>query len=381
MNPLNAFDRILAALHQAVLDDAHWPAASALTEEACGAVGSALVVGERDGGEARIYFARYLSRGEPRQDVTRDYFQVHYPHDPGMRRLMRRPQGRVVHVPDLYTEEERKQSPIYNEGWRRLEARNGLNVHFDEPDGLRVVWAFGDPVARQGWQSPGIRLIEHLMPHVRHFVRVRQALAAADALDSGLSALLDERGIGVIHLDRSARVLAANDRALALLRRGDGLTDDGGTLGARLPSDRSRLRRLLRQALPDLWGEPPSGGSMTIHRPSGRSRLGLHVSPVGDAWSDFGSRRAAALVLVIDPARRARIDSTRVAAMLGLTASEGRVAALLAEAKPVREIAAATGFRETYVRWLIQQVYKKLGVSGQVALARQVLAVDALPKR
>ena len=83
----------------------------------------------------------------------------------------------------------------------------------------------------------------------------------------------------------------------------------------------------------------------------------------------------------VDPAWRGRIDSTRVAAMLGLTASEGRVAALLAEAKPVRQIAAVTGFRETYVRWLIQQVYKKLGVSDQVALARQVLAVDALPRR
>ena len=119
---------------------------------------------------------------------------------------------------------------------------------------------------------------------------------------------------------------------------------------------------------------------MTVQRPAGRSRLGLHVSPVGGGSADFGGRRVAALVLLVDPARGRRIDAGRVAAMLGLTESEGRVAALLAEGLSMREIAAATGLAESYVRWLFKQVYGKLGVSGQVALVRQVLAVDALPR-
>jgi len=102
---------------------------------------------------------------------------------------------------------------------------------------------------------------------------------------------------------------------------------------------------------------------------------------VGDAEADFGGRRVAALVLLVDPARRPRIDAHRVAKTLGLTPSEGRMAALLAEGRRASEIAAATGWSVNYVRWLVQQVYRKQGVSGQVALVRQVLAVDALPKR
>ncbi len=120
---------------------------------------------------------------------------------------------------------------------------------------------------------------------------------------------------------------------------------------------------------------------MTMQRPSGRSRLALHVSPVGDAAADFGGRRVAALVLVVDPPRRSRIDARRVATMLGPTRSEGRMSALLAEGLKAREIATATGWSENYVRWLVQQVYRKLGVSGQVDLARQVLAADGLPRR
>ena len=102
---------------------------------------------------------------------------------------------------------------------------------------------------------------------------------------------------------------------------------------------------------------------------------------MGDGAGDFGGRRVAALVLVVDPARRARIDAQRVATMLGLSPSEGRMAALLAEGLSVREIAAAEDWSEDYVRWLTKQAYRKLGASGQVELVRQVLAVDALPKR
>ena len=149
-----------------------------------------------------------------------------------------------------------------------------------------------------------------------------------------------------------------------------------------LPADRSRLRRLLGRALPDLWGEAPDrrldDGAALL---GPRSRLALHVSPVGDRAADFGGRRVAALVLVVDPARRPRIDAQRVATTLGLTPSEGRMAARMAEGLRAGEIAAAAGWSENYVRWLIQQVYRKLGVKGQTALVRQVLAADALPRR
>ena len=288
-------------------------------------------------------------------------------------------EGRLAPARELYTEDELRTSAAYNEGWRRLGGQNGLTVHFGDPGELRVVWVLGDPAGGDGWESDRVRLVERLLPHLREFLGLRQALAAADALGAGLAGLLENDRIGVVQLDRFGQVLEANGPALEILRRGDGLVDRDGALDAWLPADRTRLRRLLGQALPGLWGEAPGGGSMTVQRSSGRLRLGLHVSPVGDPAADFGGRRVAALVLLVDPARRTRIDAHRVAVTLGLTASEGRVAALLAEGGRAREIAAATGWSENYVRWLIQQVYKKQGVSGQAALVRQVLAADALP--
>ena len=380
MNPDDAFERCLEALYGAALDDARWPAASALIEEAIGTGGSALSVGEGFDRDVRLHFTRFLERGQSRLELAREYFKNYHPHDEGLPRLRLRPHGQLVHVPDLYTEDELKTSYVYNECLRRWGSHEGLNVRFDGPDGSRIVWAVRNPVGG-GWQSDRLQLLERLLPHLYRSVLIRQAMAAADALGAGLAGMLDNDRIGVVQLDRGGRVLAANSPALEILRRGDGLLDRDGALDAVLPADRSRLRRLLGRALPGVWGEPPGGGSMTVQRPSGRARLGLHVSPVGDGAADFGGRRVAVLVLMVDPVRRPRIDAKRVATMLGLTPSEGRVSALLTEGLKAHEIAAATGWSENYVRWLVQQVYRKLGVSGQVALVRQVLATDALPRR
>ena len=63
-----------------------------------------------------------------------------------------------------------------------------------------------------------------------------------------------------------------------------------------------------------------------------------------------------------------------------MTPSESRVAARLAEGRSVREIAASEGYQEGYVRWLLKQIYRKHGLSGQVGLVRLVLDTDVLPR-
>ena len=41
----NAFDRIVASLHEAALDDSRWPITSALIDEACGIEGNCIAIG------------------------------------------------------------------------------------------------------------------------------------------------------------------------------------------------------------------------------------------------------------------------------------------------------------------------------------------------
>ena len=80
-----------------------------------------------------------------------------------------------------------------------------------------------------------------------------------------------------------------------------------------------------------------------------------------------------------DPGNRPRVDPEWVETAFGMTPAEAKVTALLAEGRSVRDIKAITRYQETYVRWLFKEIYRKHGLSGQVALVRLVLTLNALP--
>ena len=377
MSDQDTFERILVSLHDAMLDDALWPATSALIDEACGMVGNALMI--RDGLEddGRVLYVGLYFRGERREDWEREYLEVYYPINESIPRFQKLPDSRVVHTTTLYTAEELKTSLTYNEAFLQGNAQEGLNVRLDGSDDFYIAWHPLDPVTPGGWGSSQLTMIKGLLPYIRQFVRVRRALVGAEALGASVTDLLDNTRVGVIHLDRDGRIVEANDRARAILRQGDGLVDRGGLLSARVPADRARLERLVAAALPTA-SAPAVSGSMRLHRASVQSPFVVHVKPVGVRQMDFGARYVAALVLITEPGHVSRINPAVVATTLGLKPVEGRIAAGVAEGKTVREIAGALRYTERSVRWYLHQIYHKHGLSGQVDLVRLVLSVAAL---
>ena len=343
-----------------------------LVDEACGATGNAIVVSEGFGENARILFRAGYFRGQRNEELEEYYFRDYHHRDERVPRLWRLPDSRVVHVPDLYTEQEKKTSPAYNEATARIGDRNGLAVRMDGHDGTRITWNFADPSQPGGWGAQQIDMIERLLPHLRKFVQVRQVLARAQALNTSLIGLLDNEEAGVIQLDRDGRILQANDHALEILRLDDGLRDRDGTLAAWLPADNTRLQKLLAAALPPLRGQA-AAGSMTVRRLGDARKLMLSINPVQGPALDFGAKRVAALVLLTQPRGRPRLDAKVVADVLGLTAAESQVAVLLSEGLTSAEIAMATGRKASTVNTLIQRIYRKLGISRQTELVRLVL--------
>ena len=157
-------------------------------------------------------------------------------------------------------------------------------------------------------------MIQRLLPHIRQFVRVRQALAGANALGASLVELIDHSGIGVIQLDRRGRIVEANGPACDLLRRGDGLSDKNGFPG-RLVAPRTTpgcstswplsLAPFGRQG-------QAGGGSTTIRRSPGLPKLVVHVNPVHDRGLGFSALPVAALVLIVEPGSQPRLDAELV---------------------------------------------------------------------
>ena len=380
MSQQDLFERLLASFHGAALDDARWPTTSALLDEMCGAKGNMLVTG--DGalrGDIDIFFAQLCYRGERCAELEREYFQDYYPHDEWIPKVRRLPDSRIAHVGELLTDEEKKTSPAYNEIVPRANFRNGLVARLDGPDGSRIVWTVGDSVDAAGWTPTRIETVGRVLPHLRQYVRMRQALAEARALGKSLAGMLESMRIGVVQLDRQGRVAVASDPALTILRNRDGLRDVDGRLRAALPLEDDVLQKLVAGAVP-FPGRPRAGGSMTVSCEQSVSQLQVHVSPVrAEEASAPGSSGIGALVLVIDPASRLKLDSDELGALLNLTPAESFVAASLVEGRSARAIAAETGRSVTTVKWHIRQIFAKHGLSGQADLVRLAMSLADVP--
>ena len=379
MGDQELFERILGSLHEAALDDAHWPATAGLIDEAIGSKGNFLVFGERRSREdVEILLKRFCYRGERNEYFERLYYDVYHSSDERMPRFRQLPDSRLVRVAELYTDQERKTSPAFNEAMPLGETQNGLNVRLDGPGSSHIGWQTADPVDGDGWLTARIETIERLLPHIRQFVRVRQSLVSARALGSSVTRLLESTRFGVIQLDRRGRIVAANDRARDILCKSDGLSDRDGLLCACTPADDAALQKVLGRALPRFGGQGASG-TMIVKRSDVSPGLVLHTMPVSDERTDMRPSSVAALVLVVDPASRARIDPALVEALLGLTPAESHVAVMLAQGSTIRQIATETGRSEGTIRWHIKHIFGKLGISRQLDLVQMVMSLGDLP--
>ena len=378
MSQQDKFDRAVAALHEAMLGDAHWPETSTLIEDACGSKGLHLVtVDGHSRNRPEWLFDRLFYRGDSGEHIAQEYVEDFFSTDERIPRLMRLPDRQVVHVAHLYGERELKISPTYNDALRRADCQASLNIRMDGPDSLDILMGLADPAGSEGWNPDNIRMIEQLLPHIRQYVRVRHALARAEALGASFSELLDNNDVGVIYLGRNGMIHQANTCARDILRRGDGLLDRDGFLRARLASDDAKLARLLARALPKS-GSVAASGSMAVSRSPVLPRFALHVNPVVIGHPDFGARRIAAIVLIIDPGSRLRIPPALLSETLGLTEAQSVVAEALAAGSSVRDIAVATRRRESSVRSLVKQMHVRLGITRQADLVRMVLSAARL---
>ena len=378
MNQRDRIEQVILTLSEAALDDSRWPTAASLLDEACGVTSSSLVGAESTEAGMAVMFARFCRDGQRNQELEREYFDDYYPRDERLPRIKRLADNRLVRVTDLLTAPELKTSPVYNEFLRRKGGQNGLLVRMAGPRGLKITWSLSDPVARGDWGSEQMQTVRALLPHIRHFVGVRQALADAGASVASMTGLLDSVKVGVLHLDRRGRVSEMNDYARATLgRKRSGLAIRSGFLRAWLPSDDAALQRLLAGALPAA-GAAACGGSMTVRKDSSLASLALHVSPVNTPRFDFGPLKVRARVLIVPVRDVATVDAqgsaypspSHLAAALGLDATESRITALLVQGKTVREAANALDLKETTVRWYLRRIFRKLGVSRQVELVR-----------
>ncbi|WP_147156100.1 helix-turn-helix transcriptional regulator [Reyranella soli] len=181
----------------------------------------------------------------------------------------------------------------------------------------------------------------------------------------------DVMGFGVAELFADGRVAKANDAALAILQRRDGfcLRD---RLRAHAPVADALLQKLIGQAARAAGLGQRYCGHLSIPRtPAARPYI-AHVSsmpPVGDSMED----KPSVLLMISDADRAFSVDHSELVHLFGLTASEARLVALLAEGMPLPAIARKLGVAFETARTQLASARSKTQTVSQVDLVRLLL--------
>ena len=369
---------VLENLYKAALGDVAWVSTAALINDALQTTGHGVVDGDPlPRREPEIYTARFFVGSDRRQDLEHLYFRNYFLRDEAIQRLYGCRDGDLVCKSDLYTERERKESAAYNEFRRINKMENGLFLPLIGVDGSAIVWTFGNSTERGGWGHDQVQAIKRLAPHMRQFVRVRRAMADANALGTSLADMLENRHAGIIQLDRRGRILEANDEARNLLLKREGLRDEKGVLVAEDQAENAELQRLLSAALPP-FGLQGAGGSIKIARRKARLPLVLDIHPVRGMGGDHPAWQVRALVLIVDLEAGLRVNADLAGAVLGLTPAETRVAVGLTTGQSVSGVAGKLGCAESTVKTHLKSIYRKLEINKQTELVQRVSSLQAL---
>lgn len=203
------------------------------------------------------------------------------------------------------------------------------------------------------------RRLARVLPHLQRALRVQSQLAGTTTVRAAELAALDRLRTPALLIDGTGRLLHANTLGESHLRRGTDLSLCAGRVVAEAAFV-PLWRHLLDQAARGV------GGAMRLNEVQGASITAL-LTP----WREAPDAAPAVLVLLRDPTQqKASIEVLRQ--LFGLTLSEARVAAAIAEGIAPEEIAGRLGVSWGTVRSHLRQALAKTGTHRQSELAALV---------
>jgi DNA-binding CsgD family transcriptional regulator len=205
----------------------------------------------------------------------------------------------------------------------------------------------------------------------------RCRIKAYNALQRTDYRILDRLALGVILLNRAARILYANEAARLLDGEGKPLRLRNSKVAHGSVEHSRRLDDLVQSAL---RGLPMA--AIGVPRPDGGPPLTLIASSVrGQDVGRFSLAHlhdAAVMLFIIDPVSKSGIPPAWLMDAYGLTPAEARVAISAATNGSVPETANRLNLSPNTVKTHLRQIFLKMGISRQSELASLIAALRSV---
>jgi len=322
-------------------------------------------------GASRHDRLRVSSTVDPQQGASQ--VPGHYAARSPFRPVMLRDEnyGRIMTSSDMVSPEQRARDLFINEFLKPDGHEFLLTGIFGQSDGRHNYVVLNRGGNGGEFDGEAVMGLQELVPHLRTMLRLRNRLVTRDRHIDFARQMADQRGDGMVLLDRRGVVHSMNSHAELMLAEADGLRINSCLLEAAQPEDDASLKRAIHTMLK---GEAPGSTipttSLVVRRPSGEQPWRLHIMPLTIRKFLFaGDEVALAVQIVGPPPEEGEIDPG-LADQFGLSRAELRVMTHLVAGVSPKRIADLLGNSVNTIKVHRRNLYRKLGVSRHFDLVR-----------
>jgi DNA-binding CsgD family transcriptional regulator len=218
--------------------------------------------------------------------------------------------------------------------------------------------------------------MSELAPHLRRVLQIHARTDTLRILAEAGKIALNTLDTGVAAVDEEGHIVMANERAAAILEKGEGVASRRGKLTARYVTEALAMQRLIGSAARKGRGRGTGvGDAIIIHGDGDSSPTSVIVTPLPSSLV-LGKGRACALVFLCDPAQKPASRAAVLRNLFRLTPAECRLAELLHSGMELRRAAESMGITAETARFMLKRVFSKTGAHRQSEL---VLLLSRLP--
>jgi DNA-binding CsgD family transcriptional regulator len=362
-------EELIDLIYDAAIDNDLWRGVLTQIADLTGSQGGVLF-----GQSYRTQTVYFDFNGRLSEECNKVYQERHFD-NVWNRSMTRQPVGRVVFSDEVASMHDLRRTAFYDEVLRPQQLAHNAMVALASNDGFQAAFNICR-TDKQGFFSQSERqILITLVPHMRRSMTLGMRSDAYQAVYRAAFDVVERLPDGLVVLDARLRTIYASPAARALEATG-ALTLCPSPSCAN-PGLAQRLQELLRNTVRG------RGGALSLPASSQRSNfLTVLATPVrGNLTTrlhEASLRDAAALVFIVDIAKRRHIAIEQIRQAYGLTWSEARIAIAVGSGAPVPQIATAMNLSPNTIKSHLRNVFAKTATQRQSELARLISSLDSL---
>jgi DNA-binding CsgD family transcriptional regulator len=358
---LSTFDKTVASIFDAVLDERVAPSALQAVAGYTGSAGAAYLLVNKLTSQVSALHRWGCSTGSIPEYLTH-YSKI----DPFRVIQEKAPSGVLARVTERLPQSVLRNDEWYNDcvlksgvcdilGTKLHESRSHMAI-------VGLYRAVGD-VNPDPWDLGAVRA---LMPSLCNAASLHLGLIDMGYRSAIMRGRLDHDAAGVMFTDKDGRVIETNQAAERILRLADGLTIRNGQICARRSFETAKLAEFIAKAANS---SHPSAGCLLIGRDGGRPAYIVRIAPVTAGLGGYDLPMAMVLVSAPD---ENRVSASELSELYGLSPAECRLAMAVAFGKRLNDLATEFGLQITTLRTQLSSILKKCEVERQSDLVRLI---------